>query len=597
MAGDSKAVFDGFAAVPEGMDGATPPESRYMDGRTAYAVNVSHRGGFAHPRPGWVRLPLANDVTGEPGEALASGRFQGAGVYYPDAGEPELVFGVGGYTYTVGVESLKVRHITPSTGRGSSTAENWWWCQAENYFIRNTGVDPALIYDGTTARCPEDNELDAGGPLAYAWGRIWYATIDRNGYRATDLVWGNGNRSDVLKETENEYLGDGDFAIPGNVGLITAIAVPGQLENGIGQGPVHVFCERGVFTNNAPVDRDQWATLRYPIQTVSLVGKGAVGAASTVVVNGDIFFRSHDGVHSYFLARRDFSQWGNRDISREIAGVLGHDHKGLLGCGSAVVWRNRLLMTAWPSECASGSSGDRRGVVHHGIVSLDMDVFSTMKSSSPPAWDGVWTGARVHKLLTVQHRGEVRCVAFVRHGDGDALELWEMREDADVDLGSKRIPWLVIPRKMDFGVPWTMKRLQTAELFVDDLSGQVDFEVALRTDDNPTETAWARWSECAVSKTCSTAECASPAVLWPQYRTRMRLPRPKEDCLPSTGRPASTGYKFQPVIRVTGRARIKGMRLEAVADRDLSDPKCDGQTVACVASAGCPEMSVEKYLA
>ncbi len=214
-----------------------------------------------------------------------------------------------------------------------------WMVQAENFVVIQDGFSKPLIFNGTSLRRAKDDEIKTGRVMAYVNGRIWYALPNGFSFRATDIVYGDGTRASVLKETENTFLNEGgDFSVPSDSGGITAMAVPGDPDTSLGQGPLLVFTPRYVFSVQAPVDRDVWKNLNYPIQAISLLTSGALGARSAITVNGDVFYRAIDGIRSFIIARRSFSDWGNTPISGEMTPIVENDQTSLLWASSAVVW-------------------------------------------------------------------------------------------------------------------------------------------------------------------------------------------------------------------------------------------------------------------
>lgn len=580
-----KTLYDGVISLHEGMDGATPADFPSMQYRSAMAVNVTHRGGYPHQRPGFIKYDLnfQEDETAQ--SNFEDDLFQGAAVYYPDSGPPVLVASVGGRMFTIEPSSgYRVNDITVADGPDSSINLKAWFVQVEKWMIKQNGIDPPVIFDGAACRRPLATELKTGTCGVYAWGRYWYSLLDGRSYRATDLVWGNGNRDDVLKETENTFLaGGGDFAVPGSAGIIRAMVAPAALDNALGQGPVHVFCDTAVFSCNAPIDREVWQDVTYPIQTVTLNQNGAACDTSTVIINGDVFYRSKDGFRSYFIARRDFGGWGNTPISREVDVFYRNDNPELLQYGTGATWENRVLFGVQPKLIPG------KGIVHKGIVVMDFDLISTLKAKSPPAWEGMWTGVKVHQMVVATISGKERLFLFVR-GVSGALELWEVRSDKKKDEGDKPIEWLLIPRQMDFGMRWTPKKLINAELFARKMDGTVEFDVKYRPDDYICSVDWSEFSECATTEICfepgEEEECLVLVNRHPQYRTRMKIPEPEDECNRVANRNMRFAYKFQPIISVRGIAELTGIRLKAEMVEDIQEVKCGAG--ACKVHECCP---------
>lgn len=277
----------------------------------------------------------------------------------------------------------------------SDAEQRAYFCKAEQFLIIQDGQSRALIFDGARLRRSLEHdfagrrEVPTGTVMAYGNGRLWVA-IQGKYFIAGDIVGGPtgtdsyGFNDSLLKFTENDYLNEGGyFRVPDQAGNITAMKFVSTVDTALGQGPLQIFTETHVFSVNAPIDRDEWKNLQYPIQTVSLVSNGAAGDKSTILVNGDIFYRAKDGIRSFVLARREIGEWGNTPLSNEVGTILNHDAKSLLTFSSAALFDNRLLMTSDPAPNGSGC-------YHRSLIALDFHGISAMAIRTPPAYDGVW---------------------------------------------------------------------------------------------------------------------------------------------------------------------------------------------------------------
>ena len=156
---------------------------------------------------------------------------------------------------------------------------------------------------------------------------------------------------------------------------------------------------------------------------------------STELINGDVFFRSRDGIRSVIQAVRDFQTLGNTPMSREMYRVLKYDDLAYLKYVSGVLFNNRYLMTS------QSDPDDDDGIAFNGLVALDFDLISGISGKSPPAYDGFWKlkvtrDSVEHEMkfmqLVVGRFDEIeRCMAFVRNNDGDT-EMWELTNDDDM---------------------------------------------------------------------------------------------------------------------------------------------------------------------
>jgi hypothetical protein len=125
---------------------------------------------------------------------------------------------------------------------------------------------------------------------------------------------------------------------------------------------------------------------------------------------------------------------------------------------------------------------------------------------------------------------------------------------------------------MDFGDREPRKRrlkqLRNGEIYVDNLTGTVDFQVWYQPDQYPAWILWFAWSETAGNSTPGSQ---------PQFRPRMGLGEPDPQvCDPLTNRPFRNGYTFQIKIVIVGHCRFIGAMFECVTlpESVQMAPKC-----------------------
>lgn len=472
-----------------------------------------------------------------------------------------------------------------------------FFCQAEQFLIVQDGVNRALIFDGASLRRSAfrdsrgQDEVPVGTVMAYGNGRLWVA-VGGSYFIAGDIVGGptgtalyNFNDS-ILKFTENDYLNEGGyFRVPNQAGIITAMRFIPTPDTSLGQGPLQVFTATHVFSVNVPVDRDNWKNLEFPIQTVSLISNGSVSDRSTVLVNGDIFFRAKDGIRSFVVARREMGDWGNTPLSNEVGVILDSDSPSLLSFASAVLFDNRLLMTADPVHVPNGC-------YHRSLIALDFHPISAMATRTSPAFDGVWNlsdvSANFVQLLVGNYDGKDRCFSIVRDSSGDN-EVWEISKDGKFDYNGDSTA-IAIPSYVEtpsypfiFGLTapgsdaMQLKRLEMAEVFVDDIAGTVSFVVKFKPDQAPDWYTWHSWSETVNFQDCTNCVAGvnnSLTCAPTNYRARMRLPTPADTCETGQSKLARFGYEFQSRLEWTGSARIKKFRMQALEQQEEASGDC-----------------------
>lgn len=458
---------------------------------------------------------------------------------------------------------------------------------AEDFLIAQDGKSLPFIYDGATSRRAQSHlqEVPVGTVMAYGRGRLWVA-IGGNKFVASDIVYGPTGTADydrrdaILHFTENTFLtGGGAFTAPGK---ITAMKFMSSLDTSTGQGPLAVFTEEAVCSVFAPLDREQWSVMVDPIQTISLLANGAASFYGTVsTINGDIFYRSLDGVRSFFSAVREFGNWGNTPISREISNLISNDDPNALLFCSGIVFDNRFLFTG------SSRSADGR-TYWKGIGVLDFDGITSMGTKTPPAFDGIWTGVDPIWIYSGKHGRTDRAFMAVRNADG-LNELWEISKADKFDNELGRIKWKWVSRAFRFDSPLEMTRLENCELFPRSVTGEVDLTLKYRPDDYPCWFSWLSQPVCADFRQCSNASCTVPPPNFRTgYRTRIPFGQPQDTDETTDLKPARLGYTHQLSLEIDGYCEIKYAILKAYAVDEEPYPRVD-QPESCQLINCCPD--------
>ncbi len=478
---------------------------------------------------------------------------------------------------------------------------------AENYVIILAEQQAPVIFDGFMARRAGIGEIPSGVLGVYGWGRIWITLNDRRSFVAGDIVRGPSGTpaldfvDSILKFTENDFLNEGGaFGVPFNAGPITAMQFLATQDTSLGIGVLLVGTTNMVFSVNAPVDRTTWKNLQYPIQTVSLLDYGPQGPRSTVSVNGDMWYRSVDGVRSFIVARRDIDVWGNTPMSREIDPVLSFDTENQLFYGSAVLFDNKWFITVSPYFT-------ELGFAHRGLEAINFDLISNLRGKTPPSWEGLKTGLNFFQVLKGTVHSKERMFAFVLNGAGDDIELWEMKPDQDtsyydqfIEIGERDTTitrtsvqsWLDT-KSYDFQSPFTPKLLNMAELFLDEIVDTVTLRILFKPDQYPAWLVWTTINICATVSQCTVQtpgqfSCSVWAMNQRQYAARIRIPEPPETCNTIAGTPVNIGHEFQFRFEQTGHARIRRFRAHGIPQPQETAGECPTEQ-ACKTFPGCDE--------
>lgn len=580
---EPKAVYDGFTIIRRGIDSENAPSIIGSD-QAAFAINTTFRGGFAKPRPGIKEITLT-------GDGFQLGKWQGAHSYIAYNGQPSIVACIGGSLVRFDIEGESVSNLsTPSGLTFPSSTDQVWMVQAETYLPIQNGSSKPLVWDGMLLRevIPIEfggTELPVGKMMEFNNGRLWVAYPDLRTFAGGDLAYSiTGSAIDVLSFTENQsILGGGLFAMPSSAGFITALKSVATQDSVVGQGPLQVFGETGTASITAPFDRETWQFLTSPIQTVSMLSSGPRSQEGCTSVNGDIWFRSGDGIRSFMLARRDQGTWANTPLSSEINRVLNRDDQNLLRYGSAVNFDNRLLVTASPNRAVTDAI--EYGVVHRGLMVLDFNPVSGMFNRGQPAWEGIWTGLRILQILNVKCRGVDRCFLFALD-DNNVIGMWELTTTNTSDRLDDRIEWVIETKAMGFSdQSESLKELSRVERWFDMVSGVVDYDIQYKPD-----SFWG-WLDLDSGTVCATTDlCDGPGCLPSspqlQYRPRKLSSAPDEECEEAVSKPYKNAFEFQFKITVNGSARIRKFRSVAVTLPENTDGGCFGDE-ACFEERGC----------
>lgn len=425
-----------------------------------------------------------------------------------------------------------------------------------------TLVDEPTVF---TAGTPE---LPPAGPMDYYMGRLWYA--QNRQYAAGDIVGGPKGtqaynfRDSVLKVTENPLaLGGDGFTVPTNSGNIRALKHSANINTQLGQGQLYIFTRRSVYALTVPVTRNDWIAAdnnKQPLQTVVQLTNGAVNDRSVTAQNGDLFFQSLEpSIRSLITAIRYYDQWGNVPISINEDRILRFNDRGLMQFSSGLSFDNRMLQTVLPFQTPVG-------VAHKAIIPLNFDVVSTLEKKLPPVWEGMYEGLNYLELSSGDFGGRPRAFTTVWSERERNMQLWEITTSDRFEGDDNRVTWYIEFPAYTFNDEFMLKKLLSAELWLDRLYGNVDFAMDYRVDGDPCWYPWNRWQLCTARNSCEDVHnpnCLYPTQYSESFRQTINMPKPPEVCQTVSKRPAYIGYQFQPRLTIHGFCRIRGILLKA----------------------------------
>lgn len=388
-------------------------------------------------------------------------------------GNPAISMGTGSGTVasilltdrSYGYTSAPTVTISNPGGSGTTATANAVFnatsSQIESITITNSGSGytsaPSVTFSGggssgarAYAILESPTEVPVGSIMAYGQGRLFIANKNRFEIQALDLVGSHVNvksgvttlgninyplsdpRASVLFNTENTYLNEGgSLLMPSFMGRITGMQFVPTQNTTAGQGQLFVFCEFGAASFAVTTPRSQWGTTA-SFQTVLYTNIGAVGPDAFAQVNGDLFFRSNDGLRTYKNATAEMESYGNTAMSAEMNYVLNQEPIHLLQDVSlAYTDRGRVLMTALPQEYQPQTINSKSKKVYKALISLDFNSMTGSLGKTAAAYDGIWTGLDMLQVLAGDFGR--RNKAFILGISCNLNSLWEIDAKASED--------------------------------------------------------------------------------------------------------------------------------------------------------------------
>lgn len=573
MKADQRFVQDGFTSLERGINSGVQPN---LVGRNqvSFGVNCSFRGGYVTNRPGAIRHTLQYP-NGDVQTVFETGIFQGAEIYDRFDGPTSICVSISGrlfllvpdpVNYTTSIQEITIS--TPGSDPNPAANKIAWLSQWESFMIVQDGssvpiiVPQSLVSRRSLMDTVSPPEVPIGSQMSYGLGR----GVVANGrqYTIGDIAYG---ATDVINFEENASAAEGGaYTIPVDSD-ITSLRHTAVLDGQTTQGELVVGSPKGMASAKVGVsDRTTWKDIDF--QRVATIPRGPTGQYSTINVNSDIFYRSTDGVRSLNLSRQEFgSEWKNVPLSREITRILRNDDPSFLENASMAFWNNRVLVTVNPAQ-----NPNNGGIYFKGLAVLDLDIISDLNNKTSPAWDGLWTGLQPYRIINGEFLGRDRCFVF-HNGENGQIQFWEFEEtrinDHDSD-GDIPIYSFIESRAYDFSPnsnEFELKKLETGEVWLDSISGDVSFDVKFRPDEYPCWIDWHDFEECAKTSGCTesdvTANCPTISTFNSQYRSRLGFGMPPDTQDPVTGRSFRMGYEFQIRFEWIGKARIQKIILGA----------------------------------
>lgn len=509
---------------------------RIQSGQMHWCKNASLTNGKFKTRP-----PFTERLT------LPQGHVQGIAYFDSDSGK--LVTMIDGELYQIEISGDSFEYDLVDTGlKGSPFARQAWFQQTTIYMVIQNGVDTPIIYDGTSARRAEPNEIGVGRAMAYGNGRLWYARGE-NQYGAGDIADRPG---DELKFTEiNFFVGGGWITAPGR---ITGMAFMPSNDGTTGYGELVVGGRRWMDAVRADIrQRDLWQSAQGFVRSLYR-HIGFLSDDSIAEVNQDLYFRDGNGdIRSIRQAVSDVNTPGQTPISNESLKLFGYESASIMYGGSMMYFDNRLLISASPYMNKYGRT------TYRDLASLNFVRIGTMRGKAPPEWEGEWEGLPVLKTVKGEFNGQERAFALCLHPDG-TNRLWEIHPeksyhyadrylDQSGNLQNSPIKSYYETHKLQFGDGSKKKRLELMEVFYSDVRGPVTVSVYFRADNDHEWRLWDTFEDCA-NMQHSVGDTDFKTI-----RPKSKSGKKTMTC-PDYFDGNVTGYEFQIRVVVSGRCQI-----------------------------------------
>ena len=474
----------------------------------------------------------------------------------PVGGQIPVTFAAGATYSTSSVQGAKVfigsDSSDPSNNAITASIFSYDGSGNTNYYLTNNSVIAATDLDNCDLKTLIG--IPCGKSWAHCQGRIWTSLPDGRSFVAGDIVGGSSGTSAnaftdaILYTMQNTLLANGGtFSIPGNYGDIRAMVVAPVLNVALGQGPLQVLTSQCVFSVNAPTDITKWAESTSPIVVTSLIGAGGVSQTGSIQVNGDIIFRSPDGIRSLTIASLDFYRWNNTPVSHEVTRILDLDDFDLIYACSSCLFDNRVLFGCSQLQTSNG-------VVNQSAVVINLDTVSTLASKSPSVWEGVWEGLNALQFVTGIFGSLNRMFMFSSTGSGINFSEMLKTSDGQQVAGTSNAAWSFETSLM-FGInesqgSYSMLRLENGEVYIKDIVGKVNFNVYFRADYDSNWHLWHSWSMDNSSGNLP-------------YSNKIGLGVPYGSSGASAGNQNRVGYDFQVKFSADGPAKFMGIIAQA----------------------------------
>lgn len=574
-------AYDGHASL-RGIFGGSP--NAVPTGYAQNAVNRLFREDYNRTRPSIQNIELTFESDAQR-IFFQAANGQGATFYntYPSYLSPKLVCSLGGRVYTIEIQGTKgiVRQLLDGNSRQFMHA---WFAQGFNWLVVQDGIHPPIIWDGQNPATRSDlvkNQVPIGSVMAFIHGRFVVASADgKNSVFVGDIAYGDTvtNPDNILNFTERTYWAEGgNFDTPVFLGNIMCLYPMPFLDTGTGQNELVIGCTNGFASLDLSAPREQW--INNQVQRVALIGSGIQSTHGYAGLNGDMFYRSQDGISTYRNARVEYSQgWRQTPVSREVNYWVKPDRKDLLEFIPMVSSQNMCFTGCSPLVAAPNNPALGYHRFCRGMVVFDADSMSTAGRQGDPVWHGMWSGVRPWAFAKGIIQNQDRCFIFSYDRDG-VNRLYEitLTQGNDVfETEPRRVTSFYTTGELGTVEARTNafapKKLNGGVIEYSDLLGQCHFNIEYRPDGSP---CWILVTEGDPGCVCPTRVGDCPNLnAAPQWgRAYFEQVNPNK-CVPGSEQPGWLFHHCQVRVNMVGPMTINRLNVRMDLQTDSQIAKC-----------------------
>jgi hypothetical protein len=412
--------------------------------------------------------------------------------------------------------------------------EQVWFTEVGGVLVTQDGQKTPVKYDGAYWSYAPD--VPVGTAMRFANGRLHLVSAGSRRNLFIGDILQNGDAETALKFTESSYLlGGGSLAFPDEIRALHEIPI---MDTGTGQGSMVVGTSRDIHAVRTEItDRDLWQTVDGFVRPL-LPGIGFAGPDSVVSVNNDLYFRSTNGLRSLRMAVGEQQTPGYGGLHQEIPEKFyqwGIKHNSTCHADDRLLTlvSPRLVNARW---------------VFDGAVVINFESINRLGQKSPLAFDGYWTlpdGHYFRQIFDVD--GVAHAVVLTPDGD----ELWELKKDKATDFDETPTAEITT-RKMNGGDPGGIKAVRRIDIWLSEISTDVNLDVYVRVDNDPDWTHWRGYDDAGSLLANTLQVTRTVGAGYNPAKPKDYISRFTLTDLPTQ----MNGYSFQFKLVWTGRCRL-----------------------------------------